>query len=1569
MGVTVVIKDKKVGVQTDFDGVFEINADLEDTLIFNYVGMQKKEVVVRSIDLSSDFEVILEDDENILDEVVITGYQKKDEKTLTGSVVKVDMKRIQNRPTARVQDLLAGIAPGLLVTRSNPGRVGGGGTSITSQGGGFRGSGNMLIVLDGLPQSGDFFLESINPQDIESINVLRDSEAVIYGSRASNGVIVVTTKTGKNGKHKISVRSNVMIKMPNIVFKAQNIVEYVRAMEEGWNLQKISPTLGYPKLIKYLNDNNITSETLEENNKKPLAEVPFLKGVPFPDVYGVHMFDFDWNKLFYGPAIDHQNNITFSGGVKEKGIKYYANIGNTRENSLMKYGKNHQNNLFGNAKLELQLKKWIKLGVNINTSFIKNTSPSQIGNAETFLTSRPNNWTAPFNLDGNPIRWGGYRSPISYARDGGEATIRANRFQGQAYAVITPLKNLNINLTAQQSYYSMKSLTGIKKAYDYVWDTKKPKQAINAQTSVSRSNTFNRFFNGTATIDYKFKLGDIHDFGLFGLYSHEEFDYSTTSSRRVNRLTESITSLNLTSSKDQNTSDSMVQETITGLSFNFRYTLLGRYTLEANVRQDGSSRFAKGFKYATFSGVGLAYSLSDENFFKNAVPKNIVSKVKLRFTQGVMANRNGVGLYDYAQNVNINNSGVLLGALGTSVKAQQAYLSGPSSENRTWVKINKRNFGFDLGFINDKLALRADIYKATTDNGFYSKEVPTSFGAAMPQINGAKYENNGWDLQVKWSDNIKDFSYGISAGLSDNVNKVVSLPDSRIIRYGTNSWVEGEEVNSTYGFKFEGLMKSQEQVDAYKAAFTAGIPTRSDFGVGDAMYKDMDGNGKLEFRPYKLGEDGKPTDDSGDLIRLKNTNPHYYYFINLDASYKNWSFSMVLNGIGSWYVYDTTRQSNYAYPWVTRDKYTYKIQYHPTNNPNSNIPRFYAAESNWDTTIARWNYRVSDGAHVMKNVDLDLSPKDRVTKKQFFKSVVDFKIYATNFYGDLPSFGRMGEDNWTDICFGNANGISNSQRQPSPTSGTWNGGYARVRKYLELVEAANKPDGKKLGNSIDPYVGEAHFFIAQAYFNLYRFFGAVPLVTKVLTPEDDLYPEKAKREEVVNYILSNLDKAIAKLPETVAAADGGRLVKNAARAYKARITLFAGTWRKYHGLSGANDMLDQAIAESKAVMDSGKYSLFKNSKVKKGANFDPVANFNYLFSLENYTPNNPWNLNKTNNNEFILTNRHHREERRASNTVPSSSNSYTHSFVSQILDDNGLPIQNARSVFQTDKANHDYGLKIVTDAKGRKVANNLEFNNRDPRMAAMMAKPLSQIWLQRHSYNRNFEKARKKMDGKEDAEKGTGFMFFQFFESPTGYLNIKFNVEGRSAKGEDGVIGVDFPVIRLAEVLLIYAEAKFEKNGNISDGDLDLSINLLRDRVEMPKLTNAFVTTNGLDMKTEIRRERMVELATEGFRYDDIRRWKIAETVLPQAIKGVKWKNNPMSKKFTYFDYLQWKEVKDKAAITKAEPQDADGFLILENANARKGFDPAKHYLWPIPLDEISKYKKNGKTLEQNPGW
>jgi hypothetical protein len=276
--------------------------------------------------------------------------------------------------------------------------------------------------------------------------------------------------------------------------------------------------------------------------------------------------------------------------------------------------------------------------------------------------------------------------------------------------------------------------------------------------------------------------------------------------------------------------------------------------------------------------------------------------------------------------------------------------------------------------------------------------------------------------------------------------------------------------------------------------------------------------------------------------------------------------------------------------------------------------------------------------------------------------------------------------------------------------------------------------------------------------------------------------------------------------------------------------------------------------------------------------------------------------------------------------------------VDMFLDNTGLPIDHASSIF----TGHGFTIDAVT-----KIPTNHEYVNRDPRMTNNLIAPFSQFWYH-IPYDRDFSNADLL---------NTGAFNDGFWTSATGYLIHKFIPEA------GGGVGIDYPVIRMAEVLLIYAEALFEKNGSISDTDLDKSINLLRERVGMPHLTNAFVTANSLDMKTEIRRERTVELYLEGFRFDDLRRWKTAKTEMSQDLKGIKFMGTPFETAFDVFNPRTGAIENVDNSLKGFAGFDANGVGILEKASNRSFKD--KNYLFPLPLLQLTL----NPALTQNPGW
>lgn len=526
---------------------------------------------------------------------------------------------------------------------------------------------------------------------------------------------------------------------------------------------------------------------------------------------------------------------------------------------------------------------------------------------------------------------------------------------------------------------------------------------------------------------------------------------------------------------------------------------------------------------------------------------------------------------------------------------------------------------------------------------------------------------------------------------------------------------------------------------------------------------------------------------------------------------------------------------------------------------------------------------------------LDLSPKDQVSDASFWKKPTDFQLAANDFY-----YGLLGAhqyiDNNSDIGFGSGpNPVSNGSYLPTGSSELWDNSYKYIRGTNYLLQKAQESG---LGAEIDRWVGEALFFRAYNYWNLVKSFGGVPKIDKVLeTSSPELYTQKSTQAEIINFIIADLDNAIGKLPEQSDLSDEemGRVTKGAALALKARAALYMGTWAKYHGQGDPNTYLTAAINAAEEILASDEYDLYTGM----GAN-----SYKYLFILQG-----------DDSEEVILARRYYANRATHNWTRELWFNfiTPTKSIADSYLATDGLPVTQS-PLFQ--------GYGTLTS----------EFQNRDPRMAMTFIVPGSTIFFEGGIMQPTYP----------------GFSGSN--ATHTGYMIRKFLDETLDAAQFRGQY--DFKEFRYAEVLLILAEALYEKNGSISDADLNRTINKLRTRVNMPALTNAHVTTNSLNMLNEIRRERTVELAFEGFRRDDLRRWKQAETVLPQAIRGVKFAGTEYQ---TRYPDLQ---------IGTDIQVDANGFIIAEPAGSRQ-FLP-KHYLDPIPLQQIQLSKG---TLIQNPGW
>lgn len=573
---------------------------------------------------------------------------------------------------------------------------------------------------------------------------------------------------------------------------------------------------------------------------------------------------------------------------------------------------------------------------------------------------------------------------------------------------------------------------------------------------------------------------------------------------------------------------------------------------------------------------------------------------------------------------------------------------------------------------------------------------------------------------------------------------------------------------------------------------------------------------------------------------------------------------------------------------------------------------------------------------------LDLKPQDAFTDASYFVRPADFKAYTADFYGQLMGwrspyggntvYNNMDFSSDLSVYYNFQSDVGHGTIAVGDGDVRWNNPYGWIRKANILLSKEAAYPGNKV--DIAPYISEAYFFRANAYYSLLKFFGGVPIVTEPLTVDSpELYGPRNSRYEVVTQILSDLDKAIANLPveSAIATTDKGRISKWAAKALKAEVELYEATWEKYVGKTtdgdgvntGAgsagydatkiNTYLTDAVSLCKDIMDNGGYSLWNYNTTAGMIN----ESYYYLFNLED-AGSNPGGLTKASNNEFILYGVYDVTLRTGNQNLSLTSGNAGNSrkMLDMFLCTDGLPASKS-PLFQ--------GYHAVGD----------EFKNRDLRILGYVGTTPTAA---------------------ANLTNGAG-----------GYSNRKYIAYKYGTYRNANQESANYPIIRLAEVYLMYAEALFEKDGAISDADLNLSINKIRARASVAALTNALVTANGLSMRDEIRRERTLELYREGFRYDDLKRWGIAEQELNQSTCGQVVGDASYVTPYRDATGAATASYKPATYVWGEEIiQTAKGPLkcVVLDGKTNKSFS-RKNYLWPIPQGQ----RNINPNLKQNPSY
>ncbi|MCC7526715.1 MAG: TonB-dependent receptor [Chitinophagaceae bacterium] len=917
--VSVTIKrNQNAGTTTDINGNFSIGASVNDIVVFEFVGYQKQEIKAGS---NAVLRVTLYPSEAKLDEVVVIGYGTKLKGELTGAVSKVNSKAFEDRPLTNAMNALQGALPGVTITRGS-GRPGFENYGVQVRGASSVSGSKVLILIDGIP--GD--LNLINPNDIADLTVLKDAAASIYGARAADGVIIVTTKKGKKGVPSVSYSGNYGIKKPQFLKKRTTTLQLAEMYDEG---------------MRNVNQPGVSEEVFEKirNNAEPdpTGWLKYLEN--FPGFYQSH----NWIDDVFGTGTQQMHNISISGGGENN--TYLFSAGYQRNEGVFKHGTNHSDRY--NLRMNYDFKISDKINFETRTSFENQptVTPTALGSI-LYYVNQMGSYVPIYNPLGQLYKYqGGFRNPIQYLREAGTN-------KDDAYRLSTNIKgNLKLvdDLLLVGQAGVIVDFIGRKETRptfaQHNWDGSNF-DIVNNPNSALFTNAKNFYQNYTAYLDYNKTIAGKHKINAMAGASREMKKYENQSITGYNFASNEIFTLNLADrTKTQyanfsgGASDWALQSYFGRLSYSFDR----KYLIDFTTRMDGSSKFAESKRWsALFPSVAVAWNLSEENFINSL---NVFDNLKARLSWGQSGNQElSFGNYDYISLISISGAY----PMGVPNVGLPGAVSSIASLSRTWETIEARNAGVDFALLNSRLTGSFDYYIKSNKNMLVNDQLPATLGGSAPTQNIGRLETKGWDISIGWSDRIGNLKYSVSAMLSDSKNKLKELKGNDAYGEGLIYTRKGYSLNSYFGYQFDGIIQNEEQLTAYKQL--GNVP--ANLGVGDVMYRDVDGDGKITA----FGDAGKG--NKGDMVYLGNLAPRYVYSSNISLSFKSFDLSIFLQGVGK---RQGIRTGEFAFPftsvWMQPLEYFYGKNWTP-ENPDAKYPRIVPGAVGFDG-IRNWNWRYS----------------------------------------------------------------------------------------------------------------------------------------------------------------------------------------------------------------------------------------------------------------------------------------------------------------------------------------------------------------------------------------------------------------------------------------------------------------------------------------------------------------------------------------------------------------------------------------------------------------------------------
>ena len=861
IGANVSTKGTTLGTITDINGSFLLDVPSETVISISYIGYLTQEVKVKQ---QTSLNIVLKEDTQALEEVVVVGYGTVKRANLGGAVATADAKAFEARPVQNAVTALQGEVPGLTITRSGGGAPGAETTMKIRDVSSING-GTPLVLIDGA--EGDINL--INPSDIENVSVLKDGTAAIYGARASDGVVLITTKSGKrNQKTTVSFDAYYSVKTPALLKKTASLLQHAEMALEITDGS-------FP--IEYTKED---LELIRQNSDQILTGVEWGR---WGNIYPKFFKNQDWNDIVIGNGNMQNYNVNISGGGER--YSYLVSLGHQREEGLPKFGKDLNKRYFVRAKSSIEIFKNLTYDLNLAYEASNRDYSSGLTEGQNIweLIYKTRSWTPLRNPAGNFYTFEGFDNPAQVLEEGGMANKTTGNVTVNNQLRWNVIDGLDLVGQAVIRKYDFDENVTNKIIYSRNWED------VNHRTARTPNNAERRYSktlskNFTLYADYKKNFNDLHDLSVMVGTSHESQNYDKFTAKRINFDQQENMSLQLGGSENQSAWSEGNAWTINSFFSRVNYTFKNRYIIEGTLRADGSSRFDPDHRWGYFPGVNAAWRLGEEGFMKNL---NLFDDLKVRASYGEMGNQSGIGLYDYIQLISLSSDYY---PFGGGTKGQMAKSGNIVSTSRTWETIQTTNIGLDFATLKNRLYGSFDYFWKENKNMLIPKTYPSMLGADAPSTNSGHLSIRGWEVALGWRDQINDFSYSVRFNLSDARNQVVERVGSNLIKLGLNETPTDYPLNSFFGYEFDGIIQNEQELKDYIARFpNGGIP--GDLSVGDAKYKDLDGDGKLSV----LG-DGK--EGSGDVKYLGDKNPRYNFGMNLSAAYKGFDFSAFIQGVG-----------------------------------------------------------------------------------------------------------------------------------------------------------------------------------------------------------------------------------------------------------------------------------------------------------------------------------------------------------------------------------------------------------------------------------------------------------------------------------------------------------------------------------------------------------------------------------------------------------------------------------------------------------------------------------------------